>query len=143
MSQSSEYPIGVIGGSGLYQMDGLTIHAERKIKTPFGTPSDAVVLGEIDGIGMAFLARHGRGHRLMPSELNYRANIYAMKVLGVEHIVSVSAVGSMKEEVRAWDTSSCRCNSSIAPATVPTPSSVTAWSPTSASPTRSARCFPG
>ncbi|MEM8931635.1 MAG: MTAP family purine nucleoside phosphorylase, partial [Acidobacteriota bacterium] len=96
-THSSEYRIGVIGGSGLYQMDDLTIHAERKIKTPYGAPSDAIVLGEIEGAGVAFLARHGRGHRLMPSELNYRANIYAMKILGVEHILSVSAVGSMQE----------------------------------------------
>ena len=98
MSQPvSDYRIGIIGGSGLYRMDALTIHAERTMTTPFGEPSDAFVLGELDGVGVAFLSRHGRGHRLMPSELNYRANLFAMKQLGVEHVVSVSAVGSMKE----------------------------------------------
>ncbi len=92
-----EYGIGMIGGSGLYSMDGLEIHQERRVRTPFGEPSDAYVLGEIDGTGVAFLARHGRGHRLSPSELNFRANIYGFKVLGVDRLLSVSAVGSMKE----------------------------------------------
>ena len=94
----SEYRIGVIGGSGLYQIPELEIHEERVIETPFGAPSDAFMLGELHGRKVAFLARHGRGHRLMPTELNFRANIYAFKTLGVEILISVSAVGSMKEE---------------------------------------------
>ena len=94
----SAYRIGVIGGSGLYGMKGLEVLEERRIETPFGEPSDPYVLGEIDGCRVAFLARHGRGHRLMPSELNFRANIYGMKTLGVEWLLSVSAVGSMKVE---------------------------------------------
>ena len=93
-----EYRIGVVGGSGLYQMANLEIHEERVIETPFGEPSDAFVLGELHGQKVAFLARHGRGHRLMPTELNFRANIYGFKTLGVESLISVSAVGSMKEE---------------------------------------------
>ena len=94
----SDYRIGMIGGSGLYAMEGLEIHQERRVETPFGEPSDAYMLGEIDGTGVAFLARHGRGHRISPSELNFRANIYGFKVLGAECLLSVSAVGSMKEE---------------------------------------------
>ncbi|MEM7584634.1 MAG: S-methyl-5'-thioadenosine phosphorylase [Acidobacteriota bacterium] len=93
-----EYRIGVIGGSGLYSMEGLEVHEERAIETPFGEPSDPYVLGELDGQKVAFLARHGRGHRISPSELNFRANIYGFKLLGVEWILSVSAVGSMKIE---------------------------------------------
>lgn len=92
--------IGIIGGSGLYSMPGLTNVREVTIETPFGSPSDAFVLGDLDGRTVAFLARHGRGHRLLPSELNFRANIFAMKKLGVERILSVSAVGSLKEEHR-------------------------------------------
>ncbi|MEE8522566.1 MAG: S-methyl-5'-thioadenosine phosphorylase [Thermoanaerobaculia bacterium] len=92
------YLIGVIGGSGLYGMEGLEIHDERRLETPFGEPSDAYVLGEIAGHRVAFLARHGRGHRLLPSELNFRANIFGFKLLGAERIISVSAVGSMKIE---------------------------------------------
>ncbi len=92
-----KYGIGMIGGSGLYAMDGLEIHEERRVGTPFGDPSDAYVLGEIDGAHVAFLARHGRGHRISPSELNFRANIYGFKALGTERLLSVSAVGSMKE----------------------------------------------
>lgn len=92
----SEIEIGVIGGSGLYGMEGLTVREERRVETPFGEPSDAFVLGELEGRSVAFLARHARGHRLLPSEINFRANLYAFKVLGVERIVSVSAVGSMK-----------------------------------------------
>jgi len=92
-----EYRIGVIGGSGLYQIADLTIHEERVIETPFGAPSDAFILGRLHGHKVAFLARHGRGHRLMPTELNFRANIYGFKTLGVESLISVSAVGSMKE----------------------------------------------
>lgn len=93
-----DYTIGMIGGSGLYSMDGLEIHEERRVETPFGEPSDAYLLGEVDGVEVAFLARHGRGHRLSPSELNFRANIYGFKSLGTERLLSVSAVGSMKEE---------------------------------------------
>jgi len=89
--------IGVIGGSGLYQMEGLRVVEERNVATPFGAPSDPLIIGDVDGIEVAFLARHGRGHRQMPSELNYRANIYALKVLGAHTILSASAVGSMKE----------------------------------------------
>ena len=99
----SEYRIGVIGGSGLYAMDGLDVSEERVVETPFGDPSDAYVLGELDGAKVAFLARHGRGHRLLPSELNYRANIFGFKLLGVERLVSVSAVGSMKLDYRPTD----------------------------------------
>ena len=92
----SEIEIGVIGGSGLYEMEELVVAEERRIETPFGEPSDAYVLGELAGRPVAFLARHGRGHRLLPSELNFRANIYGFKLLGVERILSISAVGSMK-----------------------------------------------
>jgi 5'-methylthioadenosine phosphorylase len=90
--------IGIIGGSGLYSMPGLSDIREVTVQTPFGEPSDAFILGMLEGRKVAFLARHGRGHRILPSELNFRANIYAMKDLGVERIVSVSAVGSLKEE---------------------------------------------
>jgi 5'-methylthioadenosine phosphorylase len=95
--------IGIIGGSGLYQMEGLTVLDERKIETPFGDPSDAYVIGEIDGVRVAFLSRHGRGHRLSPTELNYRANLFGFKLLGVHTILSASAVGSMKEEYAPTD----------------------------------------
>lgn len=91
--------IGVIGGSGLYQMDELTEVHEVRIATPFGEPSDAYITGMLGETKMVFLPRHGRGHRLLPSDVNYRANIYGMKKLGVERIISVSAVGSMKEEI--------------------------------------------
>lgn len=99
----SQVRIGVIGGSGLYAMDGLEVHEERRMSTPFGDPSDPYVIGDLEGQEVAFLARHGRGHRLLPSELNYRANIYGFKVLGVEWLISVSAVGSMKLEYRPTD----------------------------------------
>jgi 5'-methylthioadenosine phosphorylase len=92
--------IGVIGGSGLYAMSGLSNTRELRVKTPFGDPSDKIVLGSFEGKRVAFLARHGRGHRILPSELNFRANIYAMKLLGVRRIISVSAVGSLKEDLR-------------------------------------------
>ncbi len=95
--------IGIIGGSGLYSMPGLTNIEEVTVQTPFGEPSDAFVLGTLEGRKVAFLARHGRGHRILPSELNFRANIYAMKDLGVERIFSVSAVGSLKEEHKPTD----------------------------------------
>ena len=99
-TNSAQASIGIIGGSGLYTMRGLTGTQELRVKTPFGEPSDAVVLGTLEGKRVAFLARHGRGHRLLPSEINYRANIYAMKLQGVERIISVSAVGSLKEDLR-------------------------------------------
>ena len=92
--------IGIIGGSGLYSMSGLTNTREIRVKTPFGAPSDTIMLGMLEGKRVAFLARHGRGHRILPGEINYRANIYAMKMLGVEWIISVSAVGSLKEDLR-------------------------------------------
>jgi 5'-methylthioadenosine phosphorylase len=91
-----DYRFGVVGGSGLYDMEGLEVEEKRRIETPFGDPSDAYVLGRLEGQGVAFLARHGRGHRIMPSELNYRANIFGFKLLGVERLLSISAVGSMK-----------------------------------------------
>ncbi len=97
MKTAATASIGVIGGSGLYGMEGLTRVREVRGTTPFGPPSDAVVVVELEGVRVAFLSRHGRGHRLSPSEINYRANIYALKKLGVERIISVSAVGSMKE----------------------------------------------
>jgi 5'-methylthioadenosine phosphorylase len=90
--------IGIIGGSGLYEMEGLEDVRELSMETPFGAPSDAVVVGTLEGRRVAFLARHGRGHRILPSELNFRANVFAMKALGVERILSVSAVGSLKEK---------------------------------------------
>jgi len=92
--------IGIIGGSGLYSMSGLTETREIRVKTPFGDPSDAIVLGTLEGKRVAFLARHGRGHRILPGEINYRANVYAMKLLGVERVISVSAVGSLQEDLR-------------------------------------------
>jgi 5'-methylthioadenosine phosphorylase len=95
--------IGIIGGSGLYAMPGLSNVREERVTTPFGEPSDAFVLGELEGRNVAFLARHGRGHRILPSELNFRANIFAMKMLGVDSILSVSAVGSLKEEHKPTD----------------------------------------
>jgi 5'-methylthioadenosine phosphorylase len=95
--------IGIIGGSGLYDIEGLRKVTECSVKTPFGTPSDHVVVGELDGIRIAFLSRHGRGHRINPSEINYRANIYALKSLGVSRVISVSAVGSMKESIKPGD----------------------------------------
>jgi 5'-methylthioadenosine phosphorylase len=90
--------IGIIGGSGLYEMEGFSSEAEVRPETPFGRPSDSIVLGELEGRRVAFLPRHGRGHRILPSELNFRANIFAMKALGVHTIYSVSAVGSLKEQ---------------------------------------------
>jgi 5'-methylthioadenosine phosphorylase len=94
----SDYRIGVIGGSGLYGMAGLEVREERRLETPWGDPSDPYVLGLVDGHPAVFLARHGRGHRLLPSELNFRANIWGFKTLGVERLISVGAVGSMKEK---------------------------------------------
>ena len=95
--------IGIIGGSGLYSMPGLERKKEVRLATPFGKPSDAYVLGSLEGRRVAFLTRHGRGHVLMPSEINYRANIFGFKKLGVERIISVSAVGSLREDMRPLD----------------------------------------
>ncbi len=99
----AEPVIGIIGGSGLYEMEGITHLREERVTTPFGDPSDAYILGRLDGHAVAFLARHGRGHRLLPSELNFRANVYGFKVLGARWIISASAVGSMREEIRPSD----------------------------------------
>ena len=95
--------VGVIGGSGLYEMEGLQSVREVRVRTPFGSPSDAIIVGVIGGVRVAFLSRHGRGHRLNPGEINYRANIYALKSLGVSRVISVSAVGSMKESIKPGD----------------------------------------
>lgn len=95
--------IGIIGGSGLYKMDALKDIEEVQVSTPFGDPSDAIVVGTLDGTRVAFLARHGRGHRLLPSELPFRANIYAMKTLGVRYLISASAVGSLQEAAKPLD----------------------------------------
>jgi 5'-methylthioadenosine phosphorylase len=97
---NTQAEIGIIGGSGLYSMNGLTKAREVHLKTPFGEPSDAIVLGTLEGKRVAFLARHGRGHRILPSEINFRANVYAMKQLGVERVISVSAVGSLMENLQ-------------------------------------------
>ncbi len=95
--------IGIIGGSGLYSMEGLTNTREVRVKTPFGDPSDAFVIGTVEGRRVAFLSRHGRGHLFSPSEINYRANIFAMKLLGIEQIISVSAVGSLRDDLPPLD----------------------------------------
>jgi 5'-methylthioadenosine phosphorylase len=95
--------IGVIGGSGLYELEGLTDVRWRRVRTPFGDPSDEFCTGTLDGRRVIFLPRHGRGHRLMPTELNFRANIWGLKSLGAEWVLSVSAVGSMREEIRPLD----------------------------------------
>lgn len=95
--------IGIIGGSGLYSMPGFRAEREETVETPFGAPSDNYIVGELEGHEVAFLARHGRGHRITPSELNFRANIFGMKKLGVERIISLSAVGSLKEEHKPTD----------------------------------------
>jgi len=99
----AEVKIGVIGGSGLYKMEGMTEVKKVKVKTPFGEPSDAIILGNMQETRVAFLPRHGEGHRTSPSELPAKANIYALKSLGVESIISVSAVGSLKEEIEPLD----------------------------------------
>ncbi|MBU0951217.1 MAG: S-methyl-5'-thioadenosine phosphorylase [Elusimicrobia bacterium] len=95
--------IGIIGGSGVYHIDGLTGVKEIAIKTPFGNPSDKIVLGTLQGRRVAFLPRHGKGHRILPAEVNSQANIYALKSLGVEHVISISACGSLKEELKPRD----------------------------------------
>jgi len=102
-TKQEQASIGVIGGSGLYEMEGLTKVRTVRIATPFGKPSDEYLIGTLHGKRVAFLPRHGRGHRIMPTDINYRANIYGMKKLGVERIISVSAVGSMKEEIKPGD----------------------------------------
>lgn len=99
----AEARIGIIGGSGLYKMDALTDVQEIQVSTPFGNPSDAMILGTLEGVRVAFLARHGQHHTLMPTELPFRANIYAMKSLGVDYIISASAVGSLQEQVKPLD----------------------------------------
>lgn len=99
----AEAKIGVIGGSGLYNIEGLNDVQEINIKTPFGEPSDAIHLGNFEGVEVAFLPRHGRGHRISPTEIPSKANIYALKSLGVERIISVSAVGSLKEKIKPMD----------------------------------------
>ena len=95
--------IGIIGCSGLYSMEGVEITDEKAVATPFGAPSDAILVGKLEGKDVAFLPRHGRGHLLPPHQINYRANIFALKKLGVESIISVSAVGSMKEKIKPGD----------------------------------------
>ena len=95
---SERIGIGIIGGTGLYQMEGFTDVRKVAVETPFGPPSDSLMLGQLEGRAVAFLPRHGRGHRILPHELNFQANIFAMKALGVEFLLSVSAVGSLKEQ---------------------------------------------
>jgi len=95
----AEARVAIIGGSGFYEMDGLKDRHEVRCETPFGEPSDAIMLGSLGGVNVAFLARHGKGHRLLPSEVPARANIYALKTLGVERVISVNAVGSLREEI--------------------------------------------
>jgi 5'-methylthioadenosine phosphorylase len=98
-----EAKIGVIGGTGLYDIEGLTDIEEVNVDTPFGKPSDAITIGRLEGVGVAFLPRHGKGHRISPGELPVRANIYALKSLGVEHIIAVCSTGSFKKEVKPGD----------------------------------------
>lgn len=102
-TRTARADIGIIGGSGLYDIDGLHQVKRVTVATPFGSPSSPVVVGELDGVRVAFLSRHGQGHRFNPSEINYRGNIYALKALGVRRVISVSAVGSMKESMKPGD----------------------------------------
>jgi 5'-methylthioadenosine phosphorylase len=102
-SKNEPIKIGIVGGSGLYTMPGLTETREVRVKTPFGDPSDAIVTGTLEGRRVAFLARHGRGHRISPSDINYRANICALKMLGVERVISASAVGSLRDDLPPLD----------------------------------------
>ena len=95
--------IGVIGGTGLYDIEGMTDIEEVEINTPFGKPSDAIVVGKLEGVGIAFLPRHGKGHRILPTEIPVRANIYALKWLGVEYIIAINSAGSFKEEIKPGD----------------------------------------
>jgi 5'-methylthioadenosine phosphorylase len=99
----TDIKIGIIGGSGLYKMEALQNVAEVQVKTPFGDPSDALITGEIDGVKVVFIPRHGRNHHLTPSEVPYRANVHAMKQMGVEYLISASAVGSLRAEVKPLD----------------------------------------
>ncbi len=99
----TECAVGVLGGSGIYGLEGLANLEEVEVSTPFGKPSDAYLIGELDGRRMVFLARHGRGHKILPHEINYRANIFGMKKLGVDWLISLSAVGSMREEIAPGD----------------------------------------
>src|SRR4030043_1999925 len=99
----TEAKLGVIGGSGLYEIEGLADVKEVRVKTPFGDPSDAIMVGTLGKTKIAFLPRHARGHRIMPTELPVRANIYALKSLGVEHIIAVNAVGSFRDEIKPGD----------------------------------------
>jgi 5'-methylthioadenosine phosphorylase len=92
--------IGIIGGTGLYEIEGLTDIKEVNISTPFGNPSDTITIGNLNGVGLAFLPRHGRGHRILPSELPSRANVYALKSIGVEQVIAVNSCGSLKEEIK-------------------------------------------
>jgi 5'-methylthioadenosine phosphorylase len=101
--QDERVTVGVIGGSGLYDIEGLTSTRSIRVRTPFGAPSDTITVGSLEGIRVAFLSRHGRGHLLNPSGINYRANIFALKSLGVSHVISISAVGSMKESIHPGD----------------------------------------
>jgi len=101
--QDKQVTVGVIGGSGLYDIEGMSSARSIRVRTPFGAPSDAITVGSLEGIRVAFLSRHGRGHVLNPSGINYRANIFALKSLGVSHVISVSAVGSMKESIHPGD----------------------------------------
>jgi len=103
MAHSTAVKLAVIGGSGLYSMDGLGSLREINVRTPFGKPSDSIVVGTLEGTRVAFLPRHGRGHRINPSEVNHRANIFALKTLGVEQIISVSACGSLREDLQPRD----------------------------------------
>ncbi len=103
MSVTLPVKLGVIGGSGLYQMAGVEVIKEHTVTTPFGEPSDAIIEGKLEGRSVFFLPRHGKGHRFLPSEVNYRANIYALKSLGVTHVLAVSAVGIMKEFISPGD----------------------------------------
>jgi 5'-methylthioadenosine phosphorylase len=102
-SKSESVKIGIIGGSGLYAMGALKDPREIRVRTPFGDPSDALIVGALEGVRVAFLARHGRGHRFSPSDINYRANICALKILGVERVISVSAVGSLRDDLPPLD----------------------------------------
>jgi 5'-methylthioadenosine phosphorylase len=105
-SGKPDYPqaaIGILGGTGLYEIEGFKDAEERVLETPFGRPSDAFVIGKLEGKSVAFLSRHGRGHRLLPSDINFRANIYGFKMLGVERLISVNSCGSLKEEIRPRD----------------------------------------
>ncbi len=122
--------IAVIGGSGLYEIDGVRVLDTLEVSTPFGAPSDRIAVADIGGERVAFLPRHGRGHRLLPSEVPSRANIWALKSIGVEQIVSVSAVGSLAEEYAPGHVRAARPAHRPHHATADAPSSATAWSVT-------------